>query len=365
MDREIDSNQKVIVMLIVIAFCGLGIVLLNSFSFAEGKAAQMKFLNAVVKGSIYGDGEHMSVFGTCVDANDIPVFNSTGILSAWYPNGTQFIFSDVMSKMAEGYFLWEGNMSLVGGTYLTEFECDVIIDGIPYFAKAQGEWQNPYWVRNIAWLLELQNLSYLLLKDMNGTLIGINMSLGDIELLLETLNLSMNWSNVEILQAIRDAQANITANISESITTIVNQLLNSTSSITNNITFLTQNMTTNFNYTNSLILQTQVIANASVDRNNSYLAYLMLMMINGSGIPVTHNLTWTEQYENPWINRWWKDQVWVYDEYGHSISSPTVACIITTNQHGTNYMETEGNHFSIQVFVYDWTFIWNVSCYYT
>jgi len=348
MDREIKLAEVFAIFIIVLAFCGLGLVFLSGF--AKGAHETVKEnvvtrqLMAEVKGSIYGSNEMMSVFGICVDSYDIPAINSTASFSAWYPNGTQFIFSDNMTWLAEGYFLWDGYMPVVGGTFLTEFTCEAF----GQVAKAWGEWQNPVWVQRVSDVLELANLTYLLMEDVNGNIIAINATLEEIEAAIAAINLTINWTTWELMIG------NLSVQINTGITAIVQ-----------NITYLRGNMSSNFDQTNQLILQTQIIANSSVDRNNSLLAYLLYLLINGTGSPVTHNLTWTEDYGEVIFWKDWTIDVVVYDEYGGRISYPDVDCTIETSLHPLQYMDPQGSFFRESLFIDNvGEFSWIVQCFY-
>jgi hypothetical protein len=303
--REINFSELVAICVIVIVICGVGTVfflskVVKSDALAENEHGVIRQLSASIKGSIYGTGEIMSVFGVCVDLYDIPVINSTAFLSAWYPNGTQFIFYDNMSKLREGYFIWMGIMSVEQGTYLTELDCFATLDGVNQSAKAFGEWQNPFWV------------NYL---------------------------------------------ENMTASLSVSVANISNQIV-----------FLNQTVVSNFNATDNMILQTQVIANSSVDRNNSLLAYLLYVLMNWTqqGAPCG-NLTIDEvevgdiRYYHDWMIK-----VKAYN-FGNLISSPGAACVInTTLTNPAVYMDVEGDHFSYTehiTTVPGSDFSWKVNCF--
>jgi hypothetical protein len=314
MDRALEKyyNELIVAAIIIIAFCGLGIVLLsrlsNSYvSDVKAMAGEIRQMNAVVKGSVYESGEAIAVFGTCVDNYGMPVINSTATFSAWYPNGTQFIFSDNMTNISAGYFLYAGIMSLVQGTYLTEMVCNATIDGSPQFAKAWGEWQNPFWVNRLA--------------NISGQLSNLSLQIG------EGFNATVA-----------------------------------------NITFLQQNMTNSFNNTNNLILQTQVIANASVDRNSSLLAYLLYQLLNiSSSYIVPANITWTEDADRVVYHTYWSIKVHVYDIYDKSLFYPDVQCTINTTMHDLQYMEPQGNHFISTLYISrdDPDFSWTTRCFWT
>ena len=153
------------------------------------------YLKAMVKGSIYETGEYMSVFGTCSDSNDIPVENATALFSAWYPNGTNYLMNQSMSEISTGYFLWQGSMTITGGTYLTRFECQALNQS----AFAFGEWQNPVWVNRVAQIALMTNNTWALLYDLNGTIIGINNTVSGINVTVTNINDTTN----EILSIVR------------------------------------------------------------------------------------------------------------------------------------------------------------------
>lgn len=126
----------------------------------QGAGETTYFLKALVKGSIYETGETVSVFGTCLDADDYPAENVTAVFSSWYPNGTALQINVTMTEIQPGYFLYTGPMDAVQGTYLTEMTCIQNFTGL--IAKAYGEWQNPYWVARIGTTEDLlQNLTNL------------------------------------------------------------------------------------------------------------------------------------------------------------------------------------------------------------
>lgn len=122
-------------------------------AFGAAKVVVERLLEAKVKGSIYESGEIVSVFGTCLDAYDLPFLNETtnatltnASFSAWYPNGTQFIFETSIPELLEpGHYLYTAPMVDVEGTYLTRLKCSLG----DQFAYAWGEWQNPRWVGKI------------------------------------------------------------------------------------------------------------------------------------------------------------------------------------------------------------------------
>jgi hypothetical protein len=283
-------------------------------------ATKDNYMQAMVKGSIYGNGEAVSVFGTCMDEYGIPVVNSSGTLSAWYPNGTVYLANQSMENITSGYFVYIGNMSIVSGTYLTEFMCKNISGAT---AKAWGEWQNPVWVADIAESLVELNDTQALITDVNNDIIGINTSLVD-----------MN-------------------NTAEKIYTNITYIYQ-------NISFIYQNMTNSFD-------DLTHVANGSVDRNNSLLADLLYRLINYSGTPIVNNLTWVTAYNlAPVYRAFWDVNVTAYNEYGQVVGSPEVDCTINATDSDIESMHWNNglDVFTAKIFVSGWNFEWNTSCHY-
>jgi len=257
---------------------------------AVAEMAGSGVLRAMVKGSIYESGEFVSVYGTCLDNEDSGWVGSTGRMSAWYPNGTQYLDNVSMSTIQTGYFLYTGNMSVVQGTYLTEFTCHTPQG---YVAKAFGEWQNPYWVARIGMI--------------NDSLSGISGQLG---------NLSGQVGNIS------EQISNLSTNITNSFE-ITWQNQNNTNVLINNSYY---NLTQQLTYVAS-------VANASVDRNDSYLAYLLQLIAASTGAPVNGSLSVNESASDPVVNKMWTIRVNVTNEYGIVVGEPLVSCFInTTNQ---------------------------------
>lgn len=297
-----------LVAVFFIALIGFSAAYLVDFSdgYQESlpQPSETRRLITMVKGSIYESGETMSVFGTCVDAYSVAVVNSSAVFSAWYPNGTQFINGTNMTKLAEGYFIYEGSMSVVKGTYLTEMTCTAFLSGVNQTAKAWGEWQNPFWVERIG------NLSEQMEVGFNNTIA--------------------------------------------------------------NITFLQENMTNNFNVTNQLILETQVIANGSVDRNNSLLADLLYELLNWTDFsdPYCVNATLnTTIFSVDEVIYWsnWTIEVKAYGASSNLLSSPDVVCFVnTTLTPAQTYMDVEDAYFTYTEFISSLDdFYWNTSCFCT
>jgi hypothetical protein len=299
MDDKIDDQRGIIGVIVAIIFILLigivGVFAMNIYLSNNPEIKKMEGIEKVtqremvasLKGSIYSNGEAISVFGTCVDTYDIPVTNATAWFSAWYPNGTQFVSSVNMTQLSPGYFLYSSIMSAVQGTYLTEVVCNATIGGINQFAKAWGEWQNPYWTNAI-------------------------------------INLS-----------------NMTFNVN--LTNVTNQL----NAISSNITYLNYTIINNFNTTNQLILDTQMIANASVDRNSSLLAQLLYLLVNYSTYGGPCSDLNVSQYSVDTVRYWTDWTVKVKVNQGTTLKSdPDVYCLINTTQTATTYMDVEGDHFT-------------------
>ena len=235
-------------------------------------------LRAQVKGSIYETGEYMSVFGTCLTDTDQPFPGSFATFSAWYPNGTLFLDNVTMPEIQTGYFLHNSYMSAVQGTYLTEMVCRV--NNSVMTAKAWGEWQNPYWVRR----LSLLNDSLSQLSN------NVTVTLG---------NLSMSMAGY----------------------------FNTTWTMQNQTIALINNTYVNLS---QQITYASWVANQSVDRNDSYLAYMLQLIAGSTGTPVTGVLSWVVQAEDPHYFREWNMNVTVRNEYNVSVGYPVVSCFVNT-----------------------------------
>jgi len=341
------------IFILVVMIGGIWSVILFSGSVSSGPIPRQ--MKAIVKGSIYETGEMMSVFGTCMDYNDIPIENSTAILSAYYPNGSVWFENDTMMEISNGYFVWAGPMDTVGGTYLTEFTCF----GLGQQAKAFGEWQNPVWVARIASIMQSLNETQYLLYGLNGSIVGVNATLSQLISLVEN-----------------STQANeyyfnyLTANGTVSLYDVLNQvninydLINATYQ---EIQFLSESMVNNFTYTNSLITQVGDIANASVDRNDSLIVTLINNLINltSSQIVTPSNLTYIVVSQD--VPRYWRDWnivIRAYDSNGRLRSSPEIYCIMTTTTNPTpTYMEESGINFRYSEFINQFgDFQYTISC---
>jgi hypothetical protein len=314
---------------------------------------------ALVKGSIYETGELMSVFGTCLNADDGPVFGSYAEFSAWYPNGTQFLFSDNMTQIQTSYFVWRGNMSAVPGTYLTEMRCRTIFDP-NMTALAYGEWQNPYWVRRIALL--------------NDSIHGLNASLANL-----SFNTTVDLSNITgQLNQINYTLNSVQTNLGEVNTTVsnINMTINNVSVTMNQSFAITWQQ---LNYTNYLINQTvqqlnqsiyyvAAVANASVDRNDSYLAQLIRNLSltinpNNTGIVLAH----TDEPEYPVYFRVWNIQVTALSPSGKKVAFPDSKCYINTTLTTTQTLMTaDGEKYKYAERITSTApFDWTVSCFYS
>ena len=309
-----------------------------------------QILKAQVKGSIYETGEYMSVFGACLDSNEQGAVDSYALFQGWYPNGTQFIFNDTMEQIQQGYFLYRGNMSAVEGTYLTEMRC--FINNTYVTAVAFGEWQNPLWVKRIALL--------------NDSITALDSSLSG-------LNVSINTSSLA-LQASMDAYyanlSNWTQNLTIQIGAVqvnVSDSFNITWSKLDTINYTIQSMYANIS---NLTYNVAIIANASVDRNDSYLAQLLRNLtglvtpvnLTGSGVPYTENAGTVRYFDT------WTIKVQAYDGVvDKKLKYPDVQCYITTSQTPmSTAMTPYGTQFKYSEFINSLVdFSWVVTCYWT
>lgn len=245
-----------------------------------------------------------------VDYSNVTVANSsltTATFSAYYPNGTQFIFDEVLPEIEPGYYLHQSNMTSVQGTYLTELTCTLGDEQ----AKAFGEWQNPYWVKRIELL--------------NNSLNDLNVSIGAID--LNGTNVTVD--NTEVLNAI--------ANLSQNFTiTIGNLQTNMTDSFE-----ITWDMIESVNGTvlniNQSIQDTLIwvagVANDSVDRNDSLIVQLLYQLLNETTYvpPINYSLTWNETPDDRvqyYVQ--WNIDVEVFNSNGIQVGWPLVACYINT-----------------------------------
>lgn len=288
MNKE-ESILGVTLVFLLVFTAGIWILMGTESVFSESRS-----LNAMLKGSIYETGEYMSVFGTCSDSNDIPIENATALFSAWYPNGTNYLINQSMTEISTGYFVWQGAMTVVEGTYLTRLECIAFNQS----AFAFGEWQNPVWVNRIAEIQNDTNTTLSLLYGLNGTLVSINASINT--------NLNTTYSYLE------------------NLTNLTSSGFNSTYQ---NITYVIQNTTGNAANTNSLI-------NQSFNTNSTYLAQLLLQLINITTYDPTISVTWREEYNQPVYWKNWKLKVYVYDANNRSVGHPNVDCSVQMYQDG-------------------------------
>ena len=321
MDNNMRDNTGIYIVVligVIILMGGASVALYNYDWFVETVDFNVNVhgtMVAMVKGSIYARGEPMSVFGTCFDGYGIPVPNSTGHLSAWFPNGTQYLIDQQMDNMTIGYFVFPYVMGDVGGTYLTEFECTNISNGET--VRAWGEWQNPEWANSI------ENISSDVIAQVNAVNNSIVTKLGDIN-----------------------------------------------SSISTNIINFRTNTTGEFYDVRNDIATAIYTANASVDRNNSLIVSLLLQLLNYSLTPGAGlNLYWSETADPAYFRKDWNLRVdATADPDNRSIWYPDIQCLVnTTNTGGVwQYMTSEGNHFiytetvtTLESFSYNTRCIWS------
>jgi len=128
---------------------------LSEYFFEEGDIIT-EMLKAKLTGSIYEEGDQITVFGTCLDVSDTPV-NASVFITIYYPNGTMYINTTNVTEITTGYWYYSDVMSSVGGTYLTVWTCQKWGEQ----ALAHGEWQNPAWVNRISTIEGLvENLTF-------------------------------------------------------------------------------------------------------------------------------------------------------------------------------------------------------------
>lgn len=282
---------------------------------------QKQLLKALVKGSIYETGEYVSVFGTCLNATDAPLLIGTwASLSSWYPNGSSDFVDVNMSEIQSGYYVYNGYMDPVQGTYLTEMICHV--NGSVEIAKAWGEWQNPFWVKR----LEL-----------------LNDSLGNISNKIDNISSQMDNISVSI--------GNLSFNLTNSFA-ITWQNQNNTDVLIN----------ATYNNLTQQIIWAAGVANASVDRNDSYIVSLLNSILNMT-TPAAGSVNYTEDADTVKFWKNWNIRVFPYDSHGHALSYPDVNCQIVTTLTPLDDMDVNGNHFSYTVFINSLNdFTWNVTC---
>ena len=305
---------------------------MNVNSGVEGFAAERQLLvvatpatmlKAMVKGSIYETGEEVSVFGTCLNASDEPLITGTfATMNSWYPNGTNFFSNVSMNEIQPGYYVYLGLMSPVQGTYLTEMICHVT--NSTDTARAWGEWQNPFWVKRLA----LMNDS---LTNISGQISNLSTQVANIS--VQIGNLSTNLTNQFIQTWTYQNQTNL--------------LINAT------YTNLSQRITVVGN-----------IANASVDRNDSYLAGLILSLLPGSS---NSTLNYTiKSVDSPIFMKTWSISVRAFDSRtGKTIKYPDGYCMISTNLPSPFVaMTVDGENFKYSILINRLgDFTYTVSCY--
>lgn len=275
-------------------------------------------LAARVLGSIYETGELVSVFGTCLNADDRPLTVPVqALFSSWYPNGTVSQTNISMQDVGGGYYLYTGHMENVSGTYLTRLQCYVDENN---YAYAFGEWQNPNWVGRIG---QVDSRTV----DIQQYLGNITIQIGDL-----TLNLVEGF--------------NITYDMIESV----------------NATILGVEQ----NLSNQIYIVGQ-IANQSVDRTDSYLAELIKNLTSIVAPPVPGNpVDHTETFANPVYWDDWTIRVDAVDPFNPNkpLFYPDVLCYIETSlSPGYSPMTPTGNHFRYTEFISSAnTLTWDVYC---
>jgi len=141
---------------------------------------------------------------------DVVDFNTLtdASFSAYYPNGTQFVFDEYLPEIDEGYYLYTANMSSVQGTYLTELTCH--LEGSDMVAKAFGEWQNPFWVARLALLNDsINNINI----SLNASELNISVDLSEVLDVLDAMNLTIEGIDNTTLTLIQNMQeVNLTTN---------------------------------------------------------------------------------------------------------------------------------------------------------
>jgi len=315
-------------------------------------------LRAQVKGSIYGVGENMSVFGVCLDAFDQPVVNSTALFSAWWPNGYVYFQNSSMTKISEGYFVWNGLMPATPGTYLTEMECS--FEG--QIARAFGEWQNPQWVASISEALLGINETKYFLYDLNGTIVGLNASMEELKNLTVALLAGQNATLEEIQNLSYNVNVGFNTTL-ENLISINNSLTQNIMSVNSTLISINSSLTQNFNYTNALVL--------NQTNSSSYLASLIMQLFNftiNSTLPPSGLVNVTVEYSpNPSFMSLAECKATAYSPAtGKKLFDPDVYCLAnTTYSGGYVYMEPQGMAFYYSELNAGYaTYVCNVQCYY-
>jgi len=296
-------------------------------------------LVAKLTGSIYETGDFITVFGTCLTSLDEPVDTNVS-LRVFYPNGTNFIDTANLSGIETGYWLYTDTMYPTIGTYLTEFKCTLGDDS----AIAYGEWQNPVWVNRLLPILQLTNSTDMIVKDINGTVIGINTTVTEINTKIDNLSINVNIGNISVNMSC--------AGDGSEICDLINQGFNDTNQ-SFQIAFtkldnLNVTIVDNFNYTNWLIQNINIsnqinltygicVANASVDRNDSYLASVLRRVSRSVGAPVNYALDINMKAKFPFPGNDWIMKAYVFDEYGDwATDGDGIYCNITLLDNGVN-----------------------------
>jgi hypothetical protein len=145
-----------------------------------------------VKGSIYESGEEMTLYGACYNHVGAPLPAANMTLSAWYPDGTQWLNATSFVSTGDGRFRIQLNMTSAKGTYLTEAICQY--GGKE--ARTIGEWQNPVWVGKI--------------KDTQDYLVLVNQSMYIVSSQIANLTEITLNASADILSAISSVQSDTT-----------------------------------------------------------------------------------------------------------------------------------------------------------
>lgn len=255
---------------------------LSSFFVAKSVQEGKDVLVAKLTGSIYETGDYITVFGACLTARDDPV-NASVSLTVYYPNGTLAIQTTNVSMIKVGYWYYTDVMGTTVGTYLTIWNCTYR----GQTALAFGEWQNPVWVNR------LENLSFH-----SNVTVNISLICEDNESLCNKIERGFNQTN-DTLWIIYDKIENISVEINISIN-------------------------------DTLIEYGICISNASVDRNDSYLAHIVQSIARGVGAPISYDFTVNEVVKVPIRGSNWRIKVYLLDEYGEWLTRDEgTACNVT------------------------------------
>jgi hypothetical protein len=244
-------------------------------------------------------------------------------LSSWYPNGTVHLSMFEMEEIQPGYYLYMGAMDSVQGTYLTELLCVEGTYGLS--ARAFGEWQNPYWVFRLALLNESVSGIAEQLSEFEG---NVSMTLADMTIQI-TDGFAITW---DALEQVNESMGAYYVNLSDQIYMV------------------------------------GLIANASVDRNDSYIVQLLQgllgSVVNGTN-QTGQNVSWVE---SPGPVVYWAD--WelrvdvTHPASGKTLTFPDVLCDVWTSKTFVyEPMLPRGNHFIYTTFINSMDpFTWVVQC---